>query len=120
MRVLCVEDDALIAVSVCGMADDLGHETHEARDAVEALAALRTAHFDILLVDIGLHGMDGVSLAREALASWPHLGVVFSTGYLEGAQLEEARQIGLLLSKPYTQDDLRRALDEVAGRILPA
>jgi two-component system response regulator QseB len=65
VRVLIVEDDALLGA---GVQVGLRQESWTAdwvRDADSAAHALRTEHFDALVLDIGLSGRDGLSLLRE-------------------------------------------------------
>lgn len=65
VRVLIVEDDALLG---SGLQIGLRQESWTAdwvRSAEAAAHALRTEHFDVLVLDIGLPGRDGLSLLRE-------------------------------------------------------
>ncbi|HTR84933.1 MAG TPA: ATP-binding protein, partial [Reyranella sp.] len=85
--VLVVEDDPVVrefAISACR---DIGCTVFHASNGREALAVLE-AHDDIALLftDVGLPGtMNGRQLAGIATERWPHLKVLFTTGYTANA-----------------------------------
>jgi signal transduction histidine kinase len=85
--VLVVEDDPVVrefAVSACR---EIGCTVHYAENGAQAIAQLE-AHDDIelLFTDVGLPGnMNGRELAGAATARWPHLKVLFTTGYTANA-----------------------------------
>jgi CheY-like chemotaxis protein len=65
---------------------------------------------DILLTDVGLPGVSGLQLAREARARRPGLCLVLATG--DGRARSEAELLNAaLIVKPYTRDTLRQALE---------
>lgn len=65
MRVLIVEDDRLLGKGLqTGLAQD-GFVADWVQAAEPALHALRLEHFDLLVLDLGLPGRDGLSLLRE-------------------------------------------------------
>jgi CheY-like chemotaxis protein len=106
--VLIVEDEPLVRLSAVDMVEELGFVVLEAEDGPEALGHLRSAErIDILFCDVGLPGMRGPELAKEAIALRPDLRVVFASGYGEASEGVEGR---LFLSKPYDRDDLVRTL----------
>jgi PAS domain S-box-containing protein len=115
LRVLLVEDDALIRMSTAEMLMDLGHVVTEAEDGAAALALLDRARFDVMLTDLSLPGMPGDAVAVEALARQPDLGIVFASGYDRVPGRDEALKNALLLQKPYDETALAEALNAVAG-----
>ena len=69
----------------------LGHDVRIVHDAEEALGAVRDAEFDVMLIDIGLPGMNGFELAGRLRArpEAAHATLVALTGY--GASEDRAR-----------------------------
>ena len=67
LRVLLVEDDAMIRMSTTDMLATLGHKVEEAASAHGALELLENGTFDVLLTDVGLPGMSGSELADQAI-----------------------------------------------------
>ena len=83
----------------------------EAAHAQEALKILDDGPVDILLTDVGLPGISGLQLARDARAHRADLRLVLATG--DGGLRSEAAHLGaVLLVKPYQQDTLRQALED--------
>ena len=75
MRVLLVEDDAMIAQGLQAALRQAGYAVDWMRDGKSATLALQPAVFDLILLDLGLPGIDGWEMARlltaaaEALAA---------------------------------------------------
>jgi PAS domain S-box-containing protein len=113
LRVLLVEDDALIRMSTAEMLMDLGHDVSEAEDAKAALALLDNSRFDVMLADLSLPGMAGDELAATAITLQPGLGVIFASGYDRLPNRDEALKTAKLLQKPYDESALAEALQAV-------
>ncbi|QHJ00432.1 response regulator [Xylophilus rhododendri] len=72
MRVLLVEDDGMIGEAVHAALADAGDAADWVRDGSAALAALACQHYDLVLLDLGLPGADGLEvLARLRAAQNP-------------------------------------------------
>jgi CheY-like chemotaxis protein len=112
LRILMVDDDALIAMSSVDMLEDLGHEVVEANSGRQALEILANqAPFDLLVTDFSMPGMNGAELSRKARELVPNLPILIATGYAdlpEGMELEITR-----LGKPYSQDQLASEISKV-------
>ena len=108
--VLLVEDEGLIRLTTTEMLSDIGCEVREASTAQEALKILDEEPVDILLTDVGLPGISGLQLARDANARWPDLCLALATGDSE-VKCEAARLGALIIEKPYTTESLRQGLE---------
>ncbi|MBS0391040.1 MAG: response regulator [Proteobacteria bacterium] len=65
MRVLLVEDDTMLGAALQGALQDAAYAADWVRSGTQALAALAAQHYDLVLLDLGLPGMDGMQvLAR--------------------------------------------------------
>ena len=119
-RVLVVEDQPSVRRLMRRLILRLGYEVVEAADGPEALAALEAQPgIDILFTDIVLPGeLDGVMLGRKALAAYPQLRVVHTTGYAADnpvlGRLDES--VSILLRKPVQIEELSRALRSAMER----
>ncbi|WP_234683483.1 hybrid sensor histidine kinase/response regulator [Bradyrhizobium monzae] len=108
--VLLVEDDELIRLTTTEMLSDLGCHVREAGTAHEALKVLDEVAVTILLTDVGLPGVSGLQLAKDARAQRPDLCLVLATGD-SGVRSEAALLGAVLVVKPYTPDSLRQGLE---------
>ena len=103
--VLLVEDDELIRLCTAEMITDAGFTVIEARDAETALRAVSEQSIGVLVTDVGLPGVSGVSLAYQARALSPELVVIFVTG--SDSVAAEAAELGAqLLRKPFLPEEL--------------
>jgi CheY-like chemotaxis protein len=120
-HVLLVEDDDEVAALVGDMLDQLQFEVTRASSADAALGALADERqIDLVLSDVMMPGgMNGVELVREARRQRPELKALLTSGYTAGhgpgEPKAEAAELALL-SKPYQQADLSRAIQEVLSR----
>jgi len=120
-RILVVEDNDAVRDVAVAMLEDMGYHVIEAQDGLSALEALKAENgkFDLMFTDIVMPGgMHGPALAKEARAVFPHLPILYTSGYAEAAVLREG-DIGNsfeLVSKPYRLEELeekvRNALDQ--------
>jgi PAS domain S-box-containing protein len=110
-RVLLVEDNPDAAESLQMLLELLGHEAHVAHDGTAAVPLALAHRPDVMLVDIGLPGLDGYEVARRVRAE-PSLAstvLVAVTGYGRPEDKREALAAGfdLHLTKPVEPDALR-------------
>ena len=117
-RLLVVDDEADARESLCALLEMEGHQVTAAADGPAALAALARARPEIALVDIGLPGMDGYELARRAKAVARGVPLIAVTGYGQREDREQARAAGFdaHLTKPFSYEELLRAIDAVERR----
>lgn len=79
--VLLAEDDETVRQFVERALEADGHEVHAVSDGGQAMAALSREPYDLLLSDIVMPVMDGISLALAAANTQPGLPVLLMTGY---------------------------------------
>lgn len=68
MRVLLVEDDAMIGEAIQGALKDAAYAADWVQDGAAALASLVGQHYDLVLLDLGLPGKDGLEVLRSIRA----------------------------------------------------
>ena len=68
MRVLLVEDDAMIGEAMQGALKDAAYAVDWVQDGQAALASLACQHYDLVLLDMGLPGKDGLEVLRNLRA----------------------------------------------------
>jgi len=65
LRILIIEDDAVIAANLYDFLEAHGHAVDAAADGVTGLHLAISQTFDVIVLDLGLPGMDGLTLARK-------------------------------------------------------
>lgn len=109
LRILAVDDDALVLMATTAMLEDLGHRVVEAFSGREALDLMRReGPFDLILTDEAMPGMSGTQLAAAIREEAPDLPILIGTGYAEIAQDDGPRLPKL--TKPFDQITLSRAI----------
>jgi PAS domain S-box-containing protein len=105
LRVLAVDDDALVLMNTVALLEDLGHTVFEAMSGAEALDIFRREpDLDLVITDQAMPHMTGVQFATAALAERPGVPFILATGYGEvpaGAEIAFVK-----LGKPFRQKDL--------------
>lgn len=121
LRVLLVDDEMLARQRLSTLLGDIDTPRStvvgEAGDAAQAVALLRTTSCDVLLLDIGLPGRDGLQLAAALRAQPNPPALVFVTAHAQHALRAFELDAIDYLTKPVTRDRLRAALVRVAQRL---
>lgn len=99
---LVVDDNEELAENLAEILELDGLEAATAGSAEEALDVLAKNDFGLVLTDVRMPGMDGVTLLRLVRERWPGLPVIVMTAYTREVDLERARAHGALqvLKKP--------------------
>lgn len=118
-HILLADDDSGARDIVRRAIELEGHTVAVAADGSEALAKLaHSGPFDVLVTDVEMPGMDGVSLARQVLAASPATAIVMMSAYMEA--LDRARGLGApslrLLAKPFTLERMRAEIRAALGK----
>lgn len=109
-RVLVVEDDEATRGALRALLNDAGYVCDEASDGERAVAAMREAQFDLVLLDLDLPGMSGADVHRY-LRRDPRtrfLPIVFLTAHSDRQVKLEQIEAGAedFITKPYDADEL--------------
>ena len=111
-NILLADDDAAVRDLVRRALAAEGHAVHVTEDGAAALDHL-TAHaatIDLLVTDVDMPQLDGLSLAREALKLKPQLSIVLMSGFsdqLDRAQALSAKRL-VSISKPFTLEQIKQ------------
>lgn len=118
MRVLIVDDEAVIRMGLRTMLEDKGHQVvATATDGSSAIQMMRTERPEVILLDIKMPGMDGLEAARKIMQERP-TPVVMLTAYSQRELVNEAREASVFgyLVKPVKEDLLDATLDLAVTR----
>ena len=114
---LVVEDEPALAAAVAEALTDAGYVVERAGDGEEALAKVGERSFDLIVCDLKMPRLDGISFYRTIAATAPDLArrVVFVTGDVVATDAERfLEESGCRwLTKPFRLADLLRVVREV-------
>ncbi len=103
LPILVVEDDPNLREAICDTLELSGRPFIAVGGGAEALAALEKHPVAIVLSDVRMMPMDGITLLKSIRTSYPHLPVVLMTAYAEVGRAVEAMRAGAcdFLLKPF-------------------
>ena len=111
--ILVVDDEATIRSLTGSILRQAGYEVHEAGSGEEALRMLEAEirQPNLLLTDIVMPGVNGLTLAARIHHSYPDLGVLFMSGY--ASEYEDELSGSICLQKPFKPAQLLAAVEDV-------
>lgn len=108
-QVLVVDDEANLRRVLAAMLGRDGCDVHDAENGEQALQILRDHHIDLVISDLRMPKVDGMTLLREALKTDPDLPVIILTAHGTVDNAVEALKLGAFdyLTKPFDQAEVR-------------
>lgn len=117
--ILAVDDSASMRQMVKLTLSSAGYQVVEAADGREALAKAKSGSFNMVLTDLNMPNMDGLTLIRELRTLPPYRGVpiVFLTTESDAGKKAEAKAAGATawIVKPFQQDQLLGVVRKIVG-----
>ena len=110
-QVLIVDDEAVVRNGISRALSEKGMATKLAANGQETFDHLNTQRFDLVLLDIRMPDMDGITILKEIHTRYPETDVIMITGYPTIDSAVECTKLGALdyLVKPFRLDDLEAA-----------
>ena len=116
-KILIVDDDPIFLILLYRTLLDEGYQVIKAVRSQEAISAMESESFDLVITDLVMPDIDGIELTRRMLGIDPKLPIIIITGsgYLEKAA--EARKVGAydFIAKPFELEKIcttiKNALD---------
>lgn len=120
IRILAIDDSSLVRMYYRAVLEKAGFEVEQAINGIEAMEKVLAQPFDLLIVDVNMPQMDGMSFLRglrgrpEDIASLPALMISTEAGPQDR---DDARAAGanLYLIKPVSEADLTRYVAALTG-----
>jgi DNA-binding response OmpR family regulator len=112
MRVLIVDDDAIVVRSCRRVLEAEGMDIHTADTVAKGASLLADADFDLMLTDIKMPGQDGFAMIARARQLRPNLPILMMSGYSTAETIANGRRLGAdnHIAKPFTPEELLRAV----------
>lgn len=113
MKILVVEDNIPVRQTIADVLQLMDHQVHYSENAEEALALIERldAPVDLLISDINLPGLDGISLLHDVKARYPHCKGLLTSGL---PRSQHALNGTAFMQKPFTLDELMEKVEAAA------
>ncbi len=115
ITMLVVDDELSIRESLSGWLRQDGFAVDSATDGMAALAKVQENHYDIMLIDVKMPHMDGITLLKKLKESDPDIAVVMMTAYGDIQTAVEAMKLGAYdyLLKPFDLEELSLTIEKL-------
>jgi two-component system nitrogen regulation response regulator NtrX len=106
--ILVVDDEPNIRRMLASLLSAEGHTAAQAASGEDALAAIRVAEPDVVLLDLALPGADGVQILEQIRREWPGLPVIMMSGRATLADAVRATKLGAFhfIEKPLSPESI--------------
>lgn len=117
ISILVVDDELSIRESLSGWLQQDGYEVATAADGIAAWAMIQENRYDIMLIDVKMPRMDGLSLLKKLRENDHTEAVVMMTAYGSIRDAVESMRLGAYdyLLKPFELEELSLTIEKLAG-----
>jgi len=117
IKVLLVDDEVDFTASMKRVLSSRGFDVKEAKDGFAALSSIREEHFDVVVLDVKMPGMDGIQVLQQIKFQSPEITVILLTGHYSLCEDEDAwkTQAYACVFKPCPILDLVNVISEAAS-----
>jgi CheY-like chemotaxis protein len=117
-RVLIVDDEGNIRLTLSRSLESLGMEIQTAVNGEEALEKLQEDEFELLLLDLKMPGIDGMEVLHQVQERWPKTRVIVITAHGSIDSAVEAMKLGAVdfIQKPFSPSEIRELVTKVLRR----
>jgi excisionase family DNA binding protein len=121
-RILVVDDEQAVRDLLSKTLTMADYDVDAADDGPSAIEKMRAVTYDLLITDLKMPGMDGLSVIREARKLSADLRVIIITGYSTEASAIEAINLGVsgYLTKPFRLPRILAAAARALGEPVPS
>lgn len=121
-KILIVDDESLIRQGIIAQLDFLGYEFEEIFEADTGKSALQITEIskpDIVITDISMPEMDGLSFVETAKSVKKNVKFILLSGYAEFSYAQKAISLGIseYLLKPVSSSKLKESIDKVIAEL---
>jgi DNA-binding response OmpR family regulator len=115
MKILLLEDEVMLNESICEFLESLGHQVESFVDGNEALDVIQKNMYDLLILDINVPGMDGLSFLERVHDFKIHTPAIYISALVDIEDISRAYDLGCYdyLKKPFHLKELGLRIDRV-------
>ncbi|MDD5153847.1 MAG: endopeptidase La [Desulfovibrionales bacterium] len=113
-RIIVVDDEEIIRDSLQHVLEKEGYVVVTAANGTEALQLIESSRFDLILADLKMDGLDGLTLLEKTRSLCPETAFIMMTGYATIDSAVETLKKGAFhyLAKPFKLEDLRETVGQ--------
>jgi DNA-binding response OmpR family regulator len=113
-RVLVIEDDPSVRVSVCDMLETLGYDPDDVEGGRQGVALLERHRYDLVITDLRMPSMSGWDVVNAVRERRPTMPIIMISGFATEDEMRRAQAVGVpLLHKPFSVTELQRVVREL-------
>ncbi|MCB2191241.1 MAG: sigma-54 dependent transcriptional regulator [Deltaproteobacteria bacterium] len=118
LKILVIDDDFTMREACQETLRRVGHEVEMAEDGRQGLALLSRWAYDVVLLDLRMPDMDGLTVLRHIREQDPEAVVIIISGHGSIATAVQAMKLGAFdyVAKPFTPEELRQAVDKAGEK----
>lgn len=115
MKILLLEDEVMLNESICEYLESDGHRVETFFDGSEAFEAIKNNLYDLLILDINVPGMDGLSFLEKLHTLKIHVPAIYISALVDIEDISRAYNLGCYdyLKKPFHLKELSLRIDRV-------
>ncbi len=115
MKILLLEDEIMLNESICEYLESMGHEIETYFDGLEAYDSIQNSSYDLLILDINVPSIDGLSLLEKIHSLKIHVPTIYISALVDIEDISRAYNLGCYdyLKKPFHLKELSLRIDRV-------
>jgi DNA-binding response OmpR family regulator len=115
MKILLLEDEVMLNESICEYLEGEGHHANPFFDGLDALKSIQENSYDLLILDINVPRMDGLSFLEKIHALKIHVPTIYISALVDIEDISRAYNLGCYdyLKKPFHLKELSLRLDRI-------
>ena len=119
MKILLLEDEYSLRVSIEEFLTDIGYTVDGFTDGLEAHDAVYDKAYDILLLDVNVPSLDGFEMLKKLRQDGVNIPAIFLTSMTETADLKEGYKRGCCdyIRKPFDLEELELRIDQALASV---
>ena len=120
-KILIVDDEHDLAEMIRYILEFKGHEAKSVLNGYKAIEEIKTTHYDLVLMDIRMPGINGVEAFLKIKEIDPSIKVIMMTGFSVDTLIKEAIRQGAsgCINKPFGPEKLIAAIDTLLNSTSP-
>ena len=115
MKILLLEDEVMLNESICEYLESDGHAIETFFDGLKAYEAIKENSYDLLILDINVPGIDGLSFLEKIHTLKIHVPAIYISALVDIEDISRAYNLGCYdyLKKPFHLKELSLRIDRL-------